>query len=127
RSGPGVALCVRDQDGGIPGLPPLRRGAGVHQPDRGPAACGGQREYPRGPDARLRTRGGVLRRRGDGGTPAPPHGELDRASGTPGGMNMHACVESFYDPATATFTHVVYDCEGGHAAIVDSVLDFDVA
>jgi glyoxylase-like metal-dependent hydrolase (beta-lactamase superfamily II) len=40
---------------------------------------------------------------------------------------MHACVESFYDPATATFTHVVYDREGGHAAIVDPVLDFDVA
>ncbi len=40
---------------------------------------------------------------------------------------MHACVESFYEPATATFTHVVYDREGGHAAIVDPVLDFDVA
>lgn len=34
-------------------------------------------------------------------------------------------VESFYDPATSTFTHVVYDREGGHAAIVDPVLDFD--
>jgi glyoxylase-like metal-dependent hydrolase (beta-lactamase superfamily II) len=34
-------------------------------------------------------------------------------------------IESFYDPATATFTHVVYDREGGRAAVVDPVLDFD--
>lgn len=34
-------------------------------------------------------------------------------------------VESFFDPATFTFTHVVYDHDGGHAAIVDPVLDFD--
>jgi glyoxylase-like metal-dependent hydrolase (beta-lactamase superfamily II) len=38
---------------------------------------------------------------------------------------MLACVESFYHLATSTFTHVVYDCEGGHAAIVDPVLDFE--
>jgi glyoxylase-like metal-dependent hydrolase (beta-lactamase superfamily II) len=38
---------------------------------------------------------------------------------------MPARVESFYDLATSTFTHVVYDCEGGHAAIVDPVLDFE--
>jgi hypothetical protein len=38
---------------------------------------------------------------------------------------MQARVESFYDPATSTFTHVVYECDGGHAAIVDPVLDFD--
>jgi glyoxylase-like metal-dependent hydrolase (beta-lactamase superfamily II) len=36
-------------------------------------------------------------------------------------------VVSFYDPATFTFTHVVYDRAGGHAAIVDPVLDFDPA
>ena len=36
-------------------------------------------------------------------------------------------VESFYDPATATFTHVAYDREGGRAAVVDPVLDFDPA
>lgn len=34
-------------------------------------------------------------------------------------------VASFYDLATATFTHVVYDRAGGRAAIVDPVLDFD--
>jgi glyoxylase-like metal-dependent hydrolase (beta-lactamase superfamily II) len=36
-------------------------------------------------------------------------------------------VQSFFDPATSTFTHVVYDRVGGHAAIVDPVLDFDAA
>ena len=36
-----------------------------------------------------------------------------------------AQVGSFYDPATSTFTHVVFDDEGGHAAIIDPVLDFD--
>jgi glyoxylase-like metal-dependent hydrolase (beta-lactamase superfamily II) len=34
-------------------------------------------------------------------------------------------VESFYDPLTSTFTYVVFDREGGHAAIIDPVLDFD--
>lgn len=34
-------------------------------------------------------------------------------------------VESFFDPATFTYTHVVYDTEGGHGAIIDPVLDFD--
>jgi glyoxylase-like metal-dependent hydrolase (beta-lactamase superfamily II) len=36
-------------------------------------------------------------------------------------------VESFYDPATSTFTHVVCDRVGGRAAIVDPVLDFDAS
>ena len=36
-------------------------------------------------------------------------------------------VQSFFDPATSTFTHVVYDRVGGHAAVVDPVLDFDPA
>lgn len=36
-------------------------------------------------------------------------------------------VQSFFDQATSTFTHVVYDRAGGHAAIVDPVLDFDAA
>ena len=40
---------------------------------------------------------------------------------------MNPRVESFYDPATATFTHVVFDVDGGHAAIVDPVLDYDPA
>ena len=36
-------------------------------------------------------------------------------------------IASFYDPATFTFTHVVYDRAGGRAAIIDPVLDFDPA
>ena len=40
---------------------------------------------------------------------------------------MNPLVQSFYDPTTSTFTYVVYDREGGHAAIVDPVLDFDPA
>ncbi|MBS0214537.1 MAG: MBL fold metallo-hydrolase [Proteobacteria bacterium] len=38
-----------------------------------------------------------------------------------------AHVESFHDPATSTFTHVVFDGDGGHAAIIDPVLDYDPA
>lgn len=38
---------------------------------------------------------------------------------------MNPLVKSFHDPATSTFTYVVYDHEGGHAAVVDPVLDFD--
>ncbi len=40
---------------------------------------------------------------------------------------MTAQVMSFYDPATFTFTYVVYDRDGGRAAVVDPVLDFDPA
>lgn len=40
---------------------------------------------------------------------------------------MNPQVESFYDLATSTFSHVVYDRDGGHAAIVDPVLDYDAA
>lgn len=40
-------------------------------------------------------------------------------------MNPH--VMSFYDPATFTFTYVVYDRESGHAAVIDPVLDYDPA
>ncbi len=36
-------------------------------------------------------------------------------------------VASFHDPATFTFTHVAFDEEGGHAVIIDPVLDFDPA
>ncbi|WP_309545430.1 MULTISPECIES: MBL fold metallo-hydrolase [Aquitalea] len=32
---------------------------------------------------------------------------------------------SFFDPGTATISHVVYDQPGGHAAIIDPVLDYD--
>jgi glyoxylase-like metal-dependent hydrolase (beta-lactamase superfamily II) len=38
---------------------------------------------------------------------------------------MRPRIESFYDPATSTFTYVVYDRDGGSAAIIDPVLDFD--
>ncbi len=40
---------------------------------------------------------------------------------------MHPQVEDFYDPATSTFTYVVYDRDGGHAAVIDPVLDYDAA
>jgi len=34
-------------------------------------------------------------------------------------------VQAFFDPATWTVSYVVYDHDGGAAAIVDSVLDYD--
>jgi glyoxylase-like metal-dependent hydrolase (beta-lactamase superfamily II) len=34
-------------------------------------------------------------------------------------------VESFHDPVTSTFTYVVFDRDGGHAAIIDPLLDYD--
>lgn len=34
-------------------------------------------------------------------------------------------VQSFFDPDTCTWSHIVYDREGGHAAVVDPVLDYD--
>lgn len=40
---------------------------------------------------------------------------------------MKPNVEGFYDTATSTFTYVVYDRDGGRAAIIDPVLDFDAA
>lgn len=40
---------------------------------------------------------------------------------------MNPQVKSFFDPATFTFTYVVYDRAGGHAAVVDPVLDYDPA
>lgn len=40
---------------------------------------------------------------------------------------MNPTVRSFYDPATFTFTYVVYDRAGGHAAVIDPVLDYDPA
>jgi glyoxylase-like metal-dependent hydrolase (beta-lactamase superfamily II) len=36
-------------------------------------------------------------------------------------------VHSFHDTATGSFTHLVWDHDGGHAAIIDPVLDFDLA
>ncbi len=38
---------------------------------------------------------------------------------------MNPRVESFLHEATSTFSHVVYDHDGGHAAIVDPVMDYD--
>jgi glyoxylase-like metal-dependent hydrolase (beta-lactamase superfamily II) len=43
----------------------------------------------------------------------------------PGERLMAPHVESFHDPATSTFTYVVFDRDGGRAVIVDPVLDFD--
>jgi glyoxylase-like metal-dependent hydrolase (beta-lactamase superfamily II) len=34
-------------------------------------------------------------------------------------------VESLFEPLSGTYTHVVYDRPGGHAAVIDPVLDFD--
>jgi glyoxylase-like metal-dependent hydrolase (beta-lactamase superfamily II) len=39
---------------------------------------------------------------------------------------MHPLIESFFDPGTSTVSHVIYDHAGGHAAVIDPVLDFDV-
>jgi glyoxylase-like metal-dependent hydrolase (beta-lactamase superfamily II) len=38
---------------------------------------------------------------------------------------MQAQIQSFFDPATWTISHVVFDRPGGTAAIVDPVLDYD--
>lgn len=39
---------------------------------------------------------------------------------------MSIQIKTFYDPATATFTHVVWDAATQDAAIIDSVLDYDM-
>jgi glyoxylase-like metal-dependent hydrolase (beta-lactamase superfamily II) len=38
---------------------------------------------------------------------------------------MRPIVQSFFDPATCTVTHVVYEAPGAACAILDPVLDFD--
>ncbi len=38
---------------------------------------------------------------------------------------MQASVQAFFEPVTGTVSYVVYDRDGGHAAIVDPVLDYD--
>ncbi|MGL6071809.1 MBL fold metallo-hydrolase [Craterilacuibacter sp.] len=38
---------------------------------------------------------------------------------------MTTPVQAFFDPATWTVSYVVYDQVGGHAAIIDPVLDYD--
>jgi glyoxylase-like metal-dependent hydrolase (beta-lactamase superfamily II) len=40
-------------------------------------------------------------------------------------MTDSPSVQSFFDPATSTLSHVVHSGQGSEAAIVDSVLDFD--
>ena len=39
---------------------------------------------------------------------------------------MQPTIESFFDPVTNTVSHIIFDHVGGHAAVVDPVLDFDV-
>jgi len=36
---------------------------------------------------------------------------------------MH--IESYFDPATSTFSHIVWDASTGQCALIDSVLDYD--
>ena len=38
---------------------------------------------------------------------------------------MQPQVNAFFDPATSTVSYVVFDVAGGHAAIIDPVLDYD--
>lgn len=40
-------------------------------------------------------------------------------------MSMKPNVQAFLDQESETFSYVVYDHEGGHAAVIDPVLDFD--
>ena len=40
---------------------------------------------------------------------------------------MHPEVRSFFDPATSTFSYLVFDKSGGRAAIIDPVLDYEPA
>ena len=40
-------------------------------------------------------------------------------------MSYQPEVEAFFDPTTGTVSYVVYDQAGGHAAIIDPVLDYD--
>lgn len=39
---------------------------------------------------------------------------------------MPPAVQSFYDPATSTVSHVVHDGQGSPCAVIDPVLDFDM-
>jgi glyoxylase-like metal-dependent hydrolase (beta-lactamase superfamily II) len=42
-------------------------------------------------------------------------------------MSMTALIEAFLDPASSTYSYVVYEADGGQCAIVDPVLDYDGA
>jgi glyoxylase-like metal-dependent hydrolase (beta-lactamase superfamily II) len=39
---------------------------------------------------------------------------------------MRPYVEPFFDPATSTFSYVVYEADGGACAVIDAVLDYDL-
>jgi glyoxylase-like metal-dependent hydrolase (beta-lactamase superfamily II) len=41
------------------------------------------------------------------------------------GNEMSAQIQTFFDETTFTCSHVVYDAPGGHAAVIDPVLDYD--
>src|SRR5690606_21244932 len=43
------------------------------------------------------------------------------------GMSHSANVQPFFDAMTETWSYVVFDQQGGHAAVIDPVLDFDYA
>ena len=64
-------------------------------------------------------------------SPAPTDAALDRArdlaATTLAGRRSQPRVESFFDEATYTVTHVVSDPETKACAVIDSVLDFDAA
>jgi glyoxylase-like metal-dependent hydrolase (beta-lactamase superfamily II) len=38
---------------------------------------------------------------------------------------MNPLVQAFFEPTTATISYIVYDRVGGHAAVIDPVLDFN--
>ncbi|MFZ6816731.1 MBL fold metallo-hydrolase [Undibacterium sp. Ji22W] len=38
---------------------------------------------------------------------------------------MKPQIQSFFDPSTCTITYLIYDEIGGHAAVIDPVLDYD--
>ncbi|PQP00660.1 MULTISPECIES: MBL fold metallo-hydrolase [Pseudomonas] len=40
---------------------------------------------------------------------------------------MSALIEAFLDPASSTYSYVIYEHDGGHCAIVDPVLDYNAA
>lgn len=40
---------------------------------------------------------------------------------------MPALIKAFLDPASSTYSYVIYEHDGGHCAIVDPVLDYDPA
>ncbi|QWE19018.1 MBL fold metallo-hydrolase [Polynucleobacter corsicus] len=39
--------------------------------------------------------------------------------------NPAPLIKDFFDPETWTYTYVVYECEGAHCVIIDSVLNYD--